>query len=1138
MRPKYKFKSTKEELEQNYLTSYENLSPDNTMRSRIFVNTNKYFKRNSVENSNTKNEITKKSEISYNKDIVAKMNVNINLENKNYKQRNKINDINSYLNTINKSGTTKNIILKKFFNEEKKPFNIEYNKSQDEKLLKNNTFKYYRSNRLCRNNLNNNNNNNNYINNTEQINSIRSHSIRNLYNNLSFGLEKTNSEKNKNEKPLFDKHLQARLFKKKCFEEYRNRYEKNNPEAVKEEENINIKSELLKEKECDIIEEDNEKNIKKEKEKTSYIKEKEKNNIQKEKDKSEKEEINNETNYNKFHKNENKEENKIKDGKIKELKNLNINDNNFSVNRHKKEIQVKRAKNQIKSSILSENEKKNNFNFLIHEANQNQQILNIFNKLYDSCPNIAQAKKISESSIKNNVNNNINKDNININNNFINNDDIKNNLNINDNMSFINKTNNISNSNSNININISNNISNISGTDINNNTSNYKIKSMKSIYSFLKTHSRNNFSDSVYNLNKEKNEYKFNSNHNSNNNILQKRKSENTDDRPSLKSSISNLKYLYNYSEINSNNNRNISNSSFINSYDFPKFKVIYKNNKLNKFFKKNINEINSNEKEKEKEKEIKVENKIINNNTYNTTYNIFKINNNIIQQNPINIDFETKQKKSEFQLTSAYFNENKKYLDFEIIYILEEKLKTIINRMNKYEVCNNECYDFITCYFNHEFYEKEIDLFQIINNKNNIINIIKDEIICYFLSYEVCFSPNFNRISILLKAIFQLLHSNYLILVNFILNNNYAKFKNDDNDLLNQILNIIDKNLKIKDIINEDNVIQLMADNFRQINNYYSMIIDNIYPQNNISSSNFYSFPNCLNIDKNKLTDIQKNNIIISFFYEANKSKQNFTIQDLKKFFDSYLNRAKMLFNFLIKDNISIKNNLRKCNSNNNLNNIDNYLKPLKVNQNKNYMQINENMNINSYLPPIKKPYKYTLVLDLDETLINYQTELGKNSEKPNKNVLILRPDLILFLREMKKIFELVLFSYATYDYIEKILKIIESKEKFFEYILDRRHITYENGSYVKNLALIGRDLKNVIIIDDKPQAFKMNQDNGIFIKPFYGDCFNNKNILRNLINILKEIRKDVEITGDIRKSIQKKKHEIFTKITTGLNE
>ena len=135
-----------------------------------------------------------------------------------------------------------------------------------------------------------------------------------------------------------------------------------------------------------------------------------------------------------------------------------------------------------------------------------------------------------------------------------------------------------------------------------------------------------------------------------------------------------------------------------------------------------------------------------------------------------------------------------------------------------------------------------------------------------------------------------------------------------------------------------------------------------------------------------------------------------------------------------------------------------------------------------------------------------------------------------------MKKIYEIVLFSYATYEYIEKILKIIESKEKFFEYILDRRHITYENGSYIKNLSLIGRDLKNVIIIDDKPQAFKMHKENGIFIKPFYGDCINDRNILKNLINILKEIRKDVDVTRDIRKSIQKRNHEIFTKITTGL--
>ena len=689
---------------------------------------------------------------------------------------------------------------------------------------------------------------------------------------------------------------------------------------------------------------------------------------------------------------ENREKKNYKNEKENKIENNNKEDIDNEKDKDKENKNNKESKDNM------ENKENNKFNFLIHEAYENQRISKIFNKLYDSCPNITQNKTNSESITKySNIRQN--KNNFSNNNN---NNDIKNQF-YNNNNPIINQM---------------------------NNTNDNRIKSMKSIYSIFKTHSKKNISDGINNTNNEARDPKYISNfskeQNLLKNILEKSKNDNMDDK-TMKFNLSNIKYISNLNDVNESNiGSNLSNTDVINSYEFPKFKIIYKNNKLKNYFKKNIKEINLND------NEIKVENKIINNNTYNTTYNIFKINDKVIKQSPINIDFDTPQKNNEFQLTSNLVIKTKKYIDFEIIYILEEKLQTIINKINRYEIVDNESYDFITCYFFFEFYEKEIDLFRTNNNKNLALNLIKDEIICYFLSYEVSFSQNFNHISILLKAIIQILHNNYLILVNFILNNNYTKFKNDDNDLLNHIMGIIDKNLKIKDISNEDNVLSLISDNFRQINNYYSMIIENLYSShadiNNISlSSNFYSFPKCLNLDENKLTDIQKNNIIISFFNDAYKNLQNYSIQDLKKFFNLYLNRGKTSFNSFFNDN-----NIKSINSQ----------KFLKVNQNKNLVQKNE--KIYPYLPSIKKPYKYTLVLDLDETLIHYKTDLIQNSDKQNKNILILRPNLLLFLKEMKQIYELVLFSYATYDYIETILKIIESKEKFFNYILDRRHITY----------------------------------------------------------------------------------------------
>ena len=91
-------------------------------------------------------------------------------------------------------------------------------------------------------------------------------------------------------------------------------------------------------------------------------------------------------------------------------------------------------------------------------------------------------------------------------------------------------------------------------------------------------------------------------------------------------------------------------------------------------------------------------------------------------------------------------------------------------------------------------------------------------------------------------------------------------------------------------------------------------------------------------------------------------------------------------------------------------------------------------------------------------------------------------------------------------------------------------------NGEYIKDLSLLGRDLKNIIIVDDIPQVFKLQERNGICIKPFYGDAITDRNTLKILGKILEIVRFDAEETGDIRKSLDKQRNLIFSHITTNL--
>ena len=204
-----------------------------------------------------------------------------------------------------------------------------------------------------------------------------------------------------------------------------------------------------------------------------------------------------------------------------------------------------------------------------------------------------------------------------------------------------------------------------------------------------------------------------------------------------------------------------------------------------------------------ENNKQLKMGNKIVNNNTYNTTFNIYKIN-NIISKKPSNSyrknninkllsrklnDSNNEKDKEHYNLTiendkfitsfkETYDKYKKKTIDnfnkinMEILYSLISKIKEIVNKINTYEHCFHECNDFILFFFENEIYESFVNSFKSKNNKKMIINIIKVEILCFFLYYDSSFYKNYIQAGILFKTIFNLLNKNFLIMISYIMNN------------------------------------------------------------------------------------------------------------------------------------------------------------------------------------------------------------------------------------------------------------------------------------------------------------------------------------------------------------------------------
>ena len=168
-------------------------------------------------------------------------------------------------------------------------------------------------------------------------------------------------------------------------------------------------------------------------------------------------------------------------------------------------------------------------------------------------------------------------------------------------------------------------------------------------------------------------------------------------------------------------------------------------------------------------------------------------------------------------------------------------------------------------------------------------------------------------------------------------------------------------------------------------------------------------------------------------------------------------------------------------------------------------------------FLPQINKKYKYTLVLDMDETLIHYFFT-------HTNGMFFVRPHCFDFLKELNDIYEIVTFTAGTKEYADNILNILDIDNNIIKYRLYRQHTTILGCSIYKDLSKLGRDLSRVIIIDNLKENFKMQPNNGIFIKTWTNDI--NDVQLKDILKILKDIN-SFNVT-DVRPIIQKMNDDI----------
>ncbi|WOL17958.1 CTD small phosphatase-like protein 2 isoform X1 [Canna indica] len=167
------------------------------------------------------------------------------------------------------------------------------------------------------------------------------------------------------------------------------------------------------------------------------------------------------------------------------------------------------------------------------------------------------------------------------------------------------------------------------------------------------------------------------------------------------------------------------------------------------------------------------------------------------------------------------------------------------------------------------------------------------------------------------------------------------------------------------------------------------------------------------------------------------------------------------------------------------------------------------------------------TLVLDLDETLVHSTLEPCEDADftfpvnfnlKEHTIYVRCRPYLKDFLEKVASLFETIIFTASQSIYAEQLLNVLDPKRKLFRHRVYRESCVFVDGNYLKDLSVLGRDLARVIIVDNSPQAFGFQLDNGIPIESWFD---NRKD--RELLSLLPFLESLVGV-DDVRPHIAKR--------------
>ena len=495
-----------------------------------------------------------------------------------------------------------------------------------------------------------------------------------------------------------------------------------------------------------------------------------------------------------------------------------------------------------------------------------------------------------------------------------------------------------------------------------------------------------------------------------------------------------------------------------------------------------------------------------LDNNEKNKDLNLIYNNDNFIKENKI-YNQGINEKENNFINNNISLNINITDINLDYLLLVEKLFNELMKdiEINEMEIYQNKL--IIIKDFLYIFNDQNIlYLYDIVDNKfitYNMNLILKEYIVEQFVFFYIIILIGLIKKE---KNIFHsglhnlsfYFHQSFIVFIYIIITNININCKNNSENI--EIMNNLKKCMKILD----ENKTWLDKNNYKNYlqtnNNLSKQILINILNQIKYF---FHLNPYSINDNQNEFIDE-----CINLFLSYLKSFQNYKIINFIK----EINNSSSIIQLL--DMINLNKVLSEFGSQNN-NNLENNNEVFNIENNTNVEEVPKE----PFLKPLNPKYKYTLVLDLDETLVHYISD--------NDSAYIqIRPGAEEFLKELSEYYEIIIFTAALQNYADLVIDGIDPNGVISDRLY-RQHTINIGNINIKDLNKLGRDIKHIIIIDNFKDNYSLQPKNGLNIIDFEGNEYDDEleYLKEDLLKLVKLNPDDVRLyLEDIQKNMDKR--------------